>query len=113
VSATTIGIFCFAPQAVAGFSALLGYLNVGVMHLMVCKIYRKTRLGARRPESMVDLDAALSLGPIAFRARGASSSVAMYADSSADTDRGVDLEQQKIREDDEEGAVDVGEGKTD
>jgi hypothetical protein len=27
-------MFCFAPQAAEGFSALLSFLNVGVMHLV-------------------------------------------------------------------------------
>ncbi|KAF8198454.1 hypothetical protein BJ912DRAFT_951433 [Pholiota molesta] len=106
VSTTTIGLFCFAPKAVEGFSALLGFLNVGVMHLMTCKIYRKTRLGVRRPESAVD-SSALSLGPMAFRARRDSSSVTTRADSSAGMDRGVGLGQQKFGEDDEEGANDM------
>jgi hypothetical protein len=67
---------------------------------MACKIYRKTRLGVRRPDSTVDLNTVrLSLGPIAFRAQGGSSSAnAPRADDSAGTDGDVDLEEQKIGE---------------
>lgn len=126
VSLTTIGIFCIAPQTVAGYSALLAFINIGVMHLMACKIYRKTRLGVRRPEVAVEFDP--SLGPMEFRSRmDRSSSSAANGDGlrsddrssysvhcschhSFGADRDADLERQKFGDADEE-EVDVVEGK--
>lgn len=75
---------------------------------MACKIYRKTRLGVRRPETAVESD--LSLGPMEFRSR-----VDSFVHAGADyhipgNDRGADLERQKIGDAGEE-EMDVVEGK--